>query len=239
MRNRRTGTGRSVPKCAPGFVSGEGHRSADGGLLGERGEREAECGGKDTAGASAGQVEGKSPQGESGSEEVRVCQRALREPHRIERGEQRGGSGDGDLAGYALGQPVDRQQCRGGDDQLGKASGERGEAGELPPQGEIDGRQRRVRVRKRAVGNERAGAEEVVGGRDVVAGLVPVVGQVEQGEVREVKSDEDEGKDQPQGKGLVCLPIRRLPTGWLPTRRLSRGKSKEGDDCCLRGLWSG
>jgi hypothetical protein len=53
------------------------------------------------------------------------------------------------------------------------------------------------------VRNERAGAEEVVGGGDVVAGLIPVVGQMEQGEVREIEGDEDQGKDQPQGKGLV------------------------------------
>jgi hypothetical protein len=90
-----------------------------------------------------------------------------------------------------------------------------------------------VRVRKGAVGNERAGAEEVVGGRDVVAGLVPVVGQVEQGKVREIQGDEDQRKDQPQGKGLVFPLIGWLPIGWLP-----RGKSEEGDDCCLRGLLS-
>jgi hypothetical protein len=88
-----------------------------------------------------------------------------------------------------------------------------------------------VGVRECAVGNERAGAEEVVSDRNVVAGLVPVVGQVEQGEVREIEADEDERKDQPQGKGLV-LPL----IGWLPIGLLSRGKSEEGDDCCLRGL---
>lgn len=86
-----------------------------------------------------------------------------------------------------------------------------------------------MRVRESAVGDERAGAEEIIGGGDVVAGLVPVVGQVEQGEVREIESDEDQRKDQPQGEGLV----------WLPTGLLPRGKSEEGDDCCLRGLWSG
>jgi len=60
-----------------------------------------------------------------------------------------------------------------------------------------------MRVRECAVRNERAGAEEVVGGGDVVAGLIPVVGQMEQGEVREIEGDEDQRKDQPQGKGLV------------------------------------
>ena len=86
-----------------------------------------------------------------------------------------------------------------------------------------------MRVRERAVGNQRAGAEEIVGGRDVVAGLVPVVGEPQQGEVREIERDKDERKDQPQGKRLVILLI-----GWVP-----RGISQEGDDCCLRGLWPG
>jgi hypothetical protein len=52
---------------------------------------------------------------------------------------------------------------------------------------------------------------------------------MEQGEVREIEGDEDQGKDQPQGKGLVFPPI-----GWLPIGLLPRGKSEEGDDCCLR-----
>ena len=60
-----------------------------------------------------------------------------------------------------------------------------------------------MRIRERAEWNQRAGAEEVVGGGDVVAGLVPVVGQAQQSEVGEVKCDEDQRKDQPQGEGLV------------------------------------
>ena len=76
--------------------------------------------------------------------------------------------------------------------------------------------------------DERAGAEEIVGGGNVVAGLVPVIGQMEQGEVREIEGDEDQRKDQPQGKGLVRLPIGLL----------SRGNSEERDDYCLRGLLS-
>jgi hypothetical protein len=81
-----------------------------------------------------------------------------------------------------------------------------------------------MRVCKCAEGNQRAGAEEIVGGRDVVAGLVPVVGQTQQSEVRKVEGDEDQGKDQPQREGLVLLLM-----GWL-----LRGKSEEGEDCCLR-----
>jgi hypothetical protein len=79
-------------------------------------------------------------------------------------------------------------------------------------------------VRERTEGYQRAGAEEVVGGGDVVAGLVPVVGQAQQSEVGEIECDEDQRKDQPQGEGLVCLLIGVLP----------RGKSEEGEDCCLR-----
>ena len=83
-----------------------------------------------------------------------------------------------------------------------------------------------MRIRERAEWNQCAGAEEVVGGGDVIAGLVPVVGQVQQGEVREIECDEDQRKDQPQRKGLVYLLFGVLP----------RGKSEEGEDCRLRGV---
>jgi hypothetical protein len=92
---------------------------------------------------------------------------------------------------------VDGEQGRGGDDQLGEPGGERGEAGELPPQREIERWERRVSVGERAEGNQRAGAEEIVGGRDVIAGLVPVIGQPQQSEVREIECDKDQRKDQP------------------------------------------
>jgi hypothetical protein len=175
---------------------------------------------------STGKIEDQSPQRESGGEEVRVRQRALREPDGIESGEKRSCGSDRDLAGDAMGETVDRQEAGGGDDQLGEPCGERSEAGDLPPQGEVKGRERRVRIRERAVWNQRAGAEEIVGGRDIVAGLVPVVGEAQQREVGEIEGDKDERKDQPQGEGLVALRI-----GFVP-----RGKSEEGDDCCLRGL---
>ena len=156
-------------------------------------------------------------------------ERALREPDRIEGSEQRGCRGDRDLPGDPMSQTVDRQQRDRSDDQLGQPGGERGEAGELPPQGEVERWQRRMRIRERAEWNQCAGAEEVVGGGDVIAGLVPVVGQVQQGEVREIECDEDQRKDQPERKGLVYLLI--LLIGVLP-----RGKSEEGEDCCLRGV---
>ena len=130
--------------------------------------------------------------------------------------------------GHALGQPVDPEQREGGDDQLSKTGGKRIEAGEFPPEREIDRRQRRVRIRERAVRNQRAAAEEIVSGGDIVTGLVPVVGQAQQSEVREIERNEDQRKDQPQRKGLVCLRIGGLP----------RRKSEEGEDCCLRGPWS-
>jgi hypothetical protein len=86
-----------------------------------------------------------------------------------------------------------------------------------------------VGVRDCAERNQRAGAEEIVRSGDVVAGFVPVVGQPQQGEMGEIECDEDERKDQPQGEVLVYLLIGLLP----------RGKSEEGEDCRLRGLWSG
>jgi hypothetical protein len=81
-----------------------------------------------------------------------------------------------------------------------------------------------MRVAECAEGNQRAGAEEIVGGRDIVAGLVPIVGQTQQREVREIERDKNQRKDQPQREGLVLLLM-----GWL-----LRGKSEEGEDCCLR-----
>jgi hypothetical protein len=81
-------------------------------------------------------------------------------------------------------------------------------------------------VRERAERNHCAGAEEIVSGGYVVAGLVPIVGQAQQGEMREVECDKDQRKDQPQRKGLVYLLIGVLP----------RGRSEEGEDCRLRGL---
>jgi hypothetical protein len=62
-----------------------------------------------------------------------VSERALRKPDRIDCGQQRGCGGNRGLPGDAQDQPIDRQQSRGGDDQLGEPGGERREAGELPP----------------------------------------------------------------------------------------------------------
>jgi hypothetical protein len=138
-------------------------------------------------------------------------ERALREPHGVQAGEQGYGGGDGGLAGDALGEAIDGEESDGGEDQLCETRGGRAEAGELPPEREIDGGQRRMGVRERGVRNERAGAEEVPGGGDVVAGFVPVVGKAQQREVGEVERDKDERKDQPQGKVAVVPRIEWLP----------------------------
>src|SRR5580698_9031508 len=134
VAERRTAA-RPVLQSTPGFASCEGHGGADGGFLGQRCERKAERGREDTAGAASGNKEGQSPQGESSCEEIRVGQRALSEPYRIERCEERRRGGDRSLTGHALGEPVDRQQRRGGDDQFCEPRGERIEAGEFPPEG--------------------------------------------------------------------------------------------------------
>lgn len=138
-------------------------------------------------------------------------ERALREPYGVEAGEQCDSDGDGGLAGDALGEAIDGEQSYGGDDQLRETCGGRAEAGELPPEREIDGGQRRMGVRDRAVRNQRAGAEEVPGGGNVVAGFVPVVGKAQKREVGEVERDKDERKDQPQGKVAVAPRIEWLP----------------------------
>jgi len=79
----------------------------------------------------------------------------------------------------------------------------RAEAGDLPPECEIKGRQRWVGVGECAVWDERASTEEIIGSGDVIACLVPVIRQVQQREVSEIESNEDERKDQPQGEVLV------------------------------------
>ena len=60
-----------------------------------------------------------------------------------------------------------------------------------------------MRIRERAEGDQSAGAEEIVSRGDVVAGLVPVIGQPQQSEMREIEANEDQRKDQPQREGLV------------------------------------
>jgi len=129
-----------------GLVSGESQRDADGGFLRERSEREADGYGKDACCRSAREIEDQSPQGEGDGEEVRVGECALREPDRIERREERGRRGDGDLTSDSLGQAIDGQEGGGGDDQLGEPGGERGEAGELPPKREVERGEWRVCV---------------------------------------------------------------------------------------------
>ncbi len=55
--------------------------------------------------------------------------------------------------------------------------------------------------------NHVAGAEEVVSRRDVVTRFIPIVGQPQQREVREVNADEEQGKNQPEGKRMVELSL--------------------------------
>ena len=51
--------------------------------------------------------------------------------------------------------------------------------------------------------NHVAGAKEVIGCGDVVSRFVPVVRQAQQGQVREVDADEEQGKDEPEGQRTV------------------------------------
>ena len=94
------------------------------------------------------EVEGEAPEGEGGGEDVGVGEGALREPDGVDRGEQGGGDGGG-CAEQVAGEAIDGEQRGGGDhaDEGARAAGD--EAGEVPPAGEQDGRQRRVRVGER------------------------------------------------------------------------------------------
>ncbi len=51
--------------------------------------------------------------------------------------------------------------------------------------------------------NHVAGAKEVIGSGDVITRLVPVVRQAQQGQVREVDANEEQGKDEPEGQWTV------------------------------------
>jgi hypothetical protein len=53
--------------------------------------------------------------------------------------------------------------------------------------------------------NHVAGAKEVVRCGDIVAGLIPVVGQAQQGQVREVDAHEQQREDEPERQRAVKL----------------------------------
>ena len=71
------------------------------------------------------EVEGKSPEGEGGGEDVGVGERALRVPDGVEGGEQGGGDG-GRCAQQVAGKPVDGEQ-RGGGDHADEGAGPAGD----------------------------------------------------------------------------------------------------------------
>jgi len=53
--------------------------------------------------------------------------------------------------------------------------------------------------------NHIPGAKEVVRCGDIVTGLIPVVGQAQQGQVREVDTHEQQREDQPERQQAVEL----------------------------------
>ena len=66
-----------------------------------------------------------------------------------------------------------------------------------------------MRVGEGGGGDERAGAVEVPCGRDVVTGFIPEVGESQEGEVRDVKGDEEDGEDHPEGERSVKPRLQR------------------------------
>ncbi len=96
---------------------------------------------------AARKIEDESPQRERGGKKISMGQRALREPHWIERRKQRGCRRDRRLAGDSLGQAVDPEQRERCHDQLSQTRGQRAEAGEFPPERKVDRGQRRMGVR--------------------------------------------------------------------------------------------
>src|SRR6202030_692669 len=143
------------------------------------------------------EVEGESPEGEGGGEDVGVGEGALREPDGVDRGKDDGDSGDRS-GGEVFCEFEDAEQsgcCDHADQGAGAADDV---SGEVPPGGEEDGGEGRVGVCGGALRDEGAESEEVPGGRDVVAGLVPEVGKAEEAVMRKVDADEEERIEHPE-----------------------------------------
>ena len=133
-------------------------------------------------GKAAGEVHRERPECKRCREDVRMRQRALREPDGIECGEERGDTGC-DCSEQVLRQAIDREQ-RGGSDHAHKgARGTRHKAGDTPPAGKQKRRQRRMGVGDGAVRDQRSGAEEIPGCGNVIASLIPKVRKPQQRDV--------------------------------------------------------
>ena len=144
------------------------------------------------------EVEGESPEGKAGGEDVGVSEGGLREPDGVDGGkdDESDGGGEGEERASEL---VDGEEGGGGDHADESAGSAHDVAGEMPPGREDDGGEGRVSVSESGLRDERAGAVEVPCGGDVVAGLVPEVGEAEESVVGEVDGDEEEGKEHPEG----------------------------------------
>ena len=166
--------------------------------------------------------EDQPPQASGRGEHVGVCQRALGKPDGIDGGEERGACRNCWAAVEHDSETVDREQGDGRDQAHG-GPGDRGREPGLPPQCEVKRRQRRMTVGQSTRRNHIAGAKEIIGRRDVVTRLVPVVGQAQQGEVREVDTNKEQREDQPQGERAVQ---GYLLFGEYSHRRSSHGSSE-------------
>ena len=129
--------------------AGQRQRSHDGGLFRQR--RERKQGGDADVGrwcrpvSVAFKVEGQRPHGERGGKQVGMGQAGLREPDGVQRGQQ-GDQRGHRIAGERAHQPEHSQQRRGRY-HTEKCTGiADGHAGQVPPAGEQQARQRRVRV---------------------------------------------------------------------------------------------
>ncbi len=147
-------------------------------------------------------VEGEGPEGEGGGEDVGLGEGALGEPDGVDGGEEGGGEGGGCVE-EALGEAEDGEEGGGGDGGDEEARGEDVVADDVPEGAEEDVGDGRVGVG--VVRDDLAVAVEVEGRGDVVAALVPVVGEMEEGEVAEGHGGEEQDEEDGRGEsGDAC-----------------------------------
>lgn len=116
----------------------------------------------------------------------------MSEPDGVDGGEQRGGDGGG-RGEEALGEAEDGEQAGCGDGGDEQPCGEDVVSGNVPERTEKNVGERRVGVG--IARNDLAGAVEVQRRGDVVAALVPVVGEAEEGEMREGDGGEEDREE--------------------------------------------
>ena len=176
---------------------GQRQRNDDRRLLAQRRRRKPKCR-RPRLPVSLWQRVHQPPQGAGGRKDVGMRQRALGKPDGIKAGQHHRPERHAGHADKPYRQPPNRQQPQRRHHQH-PLPGHLGiEAGNLPPQRQIDARQRRMGIGNCGDGNQRASAEKIPRRRNVIPRLVPVVRQPQQRKVGRIKRGKDHRKDHPE-----------------------------------------